>query len=155
MPMPANPPQNESSPFASFHGDHVALRVKDLEAARNWYVEKLDFRVLQSWTGMGLSWAYLSPACDDDFHLELTGGPVEHDKPVRDTYVDSLQDAGYAHFGLVVDDVDAALEELQNRGVPVALPVMENPEISRRLAFVRDPWGNMIEFLERTPGALA
>lgn len=51
--------------------------------------------------------------------------------------------------------LDAALAELRNRGVPVTLPVIETPGISRRLAFVRDPWGNMIELAERTPGALA
>jgi glyoxylase I family protein len=51
--------------------------------------------------------------------------------------------------------VDAALTELQNRGVTITFPVSENPEISRKLAFVRDPWGNMIELTERTPGALA
>jgi hypothetical protein len=32
---------------------------------------------------------------------------------------------------------------------------MENLEISRRLAFVRDRYGNMIELTERVPGALA
>jgi hypothetical protein len=30
---------------------------------------------------------------------------------------------------------------------------MENPEISRKPAFVRDPWGNMIELSQRAPGA--
>ena len=39
--------------------------------SRDWYTGKLDFRVLHSWTGMDLSWAYLSPAGDDSFHIEL------------------------------------------------------------------------------------
>jgi hypothetical protein len=30
-----NPPRNESSPFASFRGHHVGLRVEDFEAARD------------------------------------------------------------------------------------------------------------------------
>jgi catechol 2,3-dioxygenase-like lactoylglutathione lyase family enzyme len=155
MPMPPNPPKDSSSPFASFRGHHVGLRVKDFEAARDWYVDKLDFRVLHSWTGLDLSWAYLSPAADDDFHLELMGGPVRREPPVRDSVIEGLGDAGYLHFCLEVDDVDAAVAELTDRGVAVTLPVMENPEISRRLAFVRDPWGNMIELAQRTPGASA
>jgi glyoxylase I family protein len=155
MPMPANPPQNESSPFVSFRGHHVGLRVRDFEAARDWSVDKLDFRVLHSWTGMNLSWAYLSPAGDDNFHIELMGGPVEHDQTVFDSVLDSLSYAGYLHFCLEVADLDAARSELEKREVPLTLPVMENPEISRKLAFVRDPWGNMIELTERTPGALA
>jgi lactoylglutathione lyase/glyoxylase I family protein len=153
--MPANPAQNSSSPFASFRGHHVGLRVRDFEAARDWYVEKLDFRVLHSWTGMGLSWAYLSPAADDNFHLELMGGPVQQESPVLDSVIESLSSAGYLHFCLEVDDVAAALTELEKRGVAVTLPVMENPEISRKLAFVRDPWGNMIELAQRTSSALA
>jgi glyoxylase I family protein len=155
MPMPAHPPKNDSSPFSSFRGHHVGLRVRDFEAARTWYVEKLDFRVLHSWTGLGLSWAYLSPAGDDDFHLEIMGGPLEHDRPALDSVLESLTSAGFLHFCLEVADVEAALAELRNRGVAVTLPVSENPEISRKFAFVRDPWGNMIELAERTPGAAA
>lgn len=43
--MPAHPPRNPSSPFASFAGHHVGVRVPDYEAAKAWYTEKLDFRV--------------------------------------------------------------------------------------------------------------
>ena len=45
--MPPNPPKNPNSPFASFGGHHVAIRVPDYEAAKQWYTTKLDFRVLQ------------------------------------------------------------------------------------------------------------
>jgi len=47
--MPAHPPQNPASPFASFDGHHVGVRVPDYDAALAWYTEKLDFRVLQEW----------------------------------------------------------------------------------------------------------
>jgi glyoxylase I family protein len=114
MPM-QNPPRNYSSPFASFRGHHVGLRVRDFEAARDWYVDTLDFRVLHSWTGLGLSWAYLSPAADDSFHIELMGGPVEHeDTPVLDSVIESLSRPGYLHFCLEVADVEATIAELQN-----------------------------------------
>ncbi|UWE13794.1 VOC family protein [Actinacidiphila bryophytorum] len=154
--MPANPPKNSSSPFASFRGHHVGLRVKDFEAAKDWYIEKLDFRVLHSWEGMNMFWAYLSPAADDDFHIEIMGGPgVEREAPVLDSVHESLAGTGILHFCLEVENVEAALAELTNRGVAVVLPVIENPDINRKLAFVRDPWGNMIELSERTSGGLA
>ena len=60
--MPANPPQNLASPFASFAGHHVGVRVPDYDAAVAWYTEKLDFRVLQEWPYGDLRLAYLSPA---------------------------------------------------------------------------------------------
>ncbi len=156
MPMPADPPKNSASPFASFRGHHVGLRVKDFEAAVDWYVEKLDFRVLHSWEGMDMLWAYLSPAADDAFHIEIMGGPgVEREAPVVDSVHESLTGTGLLHFCLEVEDVETALAELKDRGVAVTLPVVENPDISRRLAFVRDPWGTMIELSERTPDGLA
>jgi hypothetical protein len=36
MPMPANPPKNPASPFASFGGHHVGVRVPDYNAAKAW-----------------------------------------------------------------------------------------------------------------------
>ena len=151
--MPANPPQNLASPFASFAGHHVGVRVPDYDAAVAWYTEKLDFRVLQEWPYGDLRLAYLSPAADDDFHLELLAGPVEHPQPVLDDLGQSLTYGGYQHFCLRVASVDKARAELAARGVDVLGEPFEIEEISRRLAFFRDPWGNMIELSETLPGA--
>ncbi|MYS16278.1 VOC family protein, partial [Streptomyces sp. SID4982] len=62
----------------------------------------------------------------------------------------SLTVNGYNHVCLSVDDVDAALEELRARGVDIVNPPFEIDDISARLAFFRDPWGNMFELSERT-----
>jgi catechol-2,3-dioxygenase len=43
------PPKKPDSPFAGSRGHHVGVRVKDLDEAKNWYVEKLDFRVVHEW----------------------------------------------------------------------------------------------------------
>ena len=91
----------------------------DYEAAKAWYTEKLDFRVLQEWPYGDLQLAYLSPAADDDFHLELLAGPIPHPNPVLDDLGVSLEYGGYQHFCLHVDNVDAARAELIRRGVDV------------------------------------
>jgi glyoxylase I family protein len=153
MPMPTHPAKNPASPFASFGGHHVGVRVPDYEAAKNWYTEKLDFRVLQEWPYGDLQLAYLSPAADDDFHLELLAGPVPHLKPILDDLGVSLEYGGYQHVCLHVDNVDAARAELIRRGVDIIGEPFEIEDISRRLAFLRDPWGNMIELSETLPGA--
>lgn len=153
MPMPAHPPKNPESPFASLRGHHVAIRVPDFEAAKKWYTEKLDFRVLQEWPFGVLKLAYLSPAADDDFHLELLAGPVPIPQKVSDDLEVSLRYGGYQHFCLHVDDVDTARAELARRGVDLVGEPFEIEEVSRRLAFFRDPWGNMIEFAQTLPGA--
>ncbi|OHV41691.1 MULTISPECIES: VOC family protein [Pseudofrankia] len=153
MPMPPHPPKNTSSPFASVTGHHVGVRVPDYEAAKRWYTEKLDFRVLREWPYGELLLAYLSPAADDDFHLELLGGPVPNPNPVLDDLAVSLEYGGYQHLCLHVDNVDRARAELAARGVDLIGEPFEIEAISRRLAFLRDPWGNMIELSETLPGA--
>lgn len=151
--MPPHPAKNPDSPFASFGGHHVGVRVPDYDAAKAWYVEKLDFRVLQEWPYGDLKLAYLCPAADDEFHIELLAGPVPHAKPVLDDLAVSLDYGGYQHVCLHVDDVDAARAELGRRGVDLVGEPFEIEDISRRLAFFRDPWGNMIELSQRLPGA--
>jgi len=153
MPMPTSPAKNPASPFASLGGHHIGIRVPEYEAAKNWYTEKLDFRVLQEWPYSGLQLAYLSPPADDDFHLELLAGPVPHLNPILDDLGMSLEYGGYQHLCLHVDNVDAAPAELIRRGVKIIGEPFEVEDISRRLAFFRDPWGNMIELSETLPEA--
>jgi lactoylglutathione lyase/glyoxylase I family protein len=151
--MPTNPPKNPASPFASFGGHHIGIRVPDYQAAKAWYTEKLDFRVLQEWSFGDLELAYLSPANDDDFHLELLAGPVPNPRPVLDDLAVSLEFGGYQHVCVHVDNVDTTREELVRRGVDVVGEPFEIEQISRRLAFFRDPWGNMFELSEKLAGA--
>jgi glyoxylase I family protein len=153
MPMPAYPPRIPESPFASLGGHHVGIRVPNYEAAKAWYIEMLDFRLLQEWPYGDLKLAYLCPPNDDEFHLELLAGAVAHPKPVLDDLAKSLEHSGYQHVCLHVDSVDAARVELERRGVDLVSEPFEIEDISRRLAFFRDPWGNMIELSEKLPGA--
>jgi len=155
MPMPANPPKNPASPFASFSGHHVGVRVPDYDEALAWYTGKLDFRVLHQWPYGEMKLAYLSPANDDDFNLELLAGPITHPRPVLDDLAASLEYGGYQHICIHVDSVDDTLAELARRGIDVVGKPFEIEDISRRLAFIRDPWGNMIELSETLPGASA
>jgi glyoxylase I family protein len=145
MPMPAHPAKNPTSAFASLSGHHVGIRVPDYEAAKRWYVDKLDFRVLHEWPYGELQLAYLCPANDDNFHIELLAGPVPHPRPVIDDLTESLNYGGYQHLCMHVDDVHGMLAELRRRGVDVVGEAFDLDAISRRLAFFRDPWGNMIE----------
>src|SRR5690348_12076276 len=43
------PPQNSNSPFADLRGHHVAVRAPSLAEATDFYVGKLDFRVVAEW----------------------------------------------------------------------------------------------------------
>jgi lactoylglutathione lyase len=55
---------------------------------------------------------------------------------------------GLEHFGLTVDNLDAAVTELRAKGAEIAFgPVMRNPGLY--LAFVRGPEGVMVELVQR------
>lgn len=142
------PAAKPSTPFTSMKGDHVGVRVPDINDAITWYTEKLDFRVVKRWPYGDLQLAYLTPAVDSSFKLELLAGPgaVER-KPYRDL-ADSLNLAGWHHFCLMVDSVDTTVGELRGRGVTIVMEPFDLPVINRRLAFFADPWGNLFELAQ-------
>lgn len=144
------PAKNPASPFASMKGHHVAVRVPDFEAAKRWYVEKLDFRVIHEWPYEDQKLAYVGPATDDAFYVELLGDgePKPIPKPVYTDLGDSLRLAGYHHFCLNVTDMDATVAEMRRRGVTIVTEPFELPVIRRRLAFIADPFGNLIELAQ-------
>jgi glyoxylase I family protein len=152
MPLPAAPAVDPASPFSSMRGHHTAIRYPDFEAARAFWVDTLDWRVLQTWPYGDLTLAYVSPPAQDDFHLEILAGPGAQPQTVYGDVDASLAASGFNHVCLSVDSVDATLDELRRRGVDVVNPPFEIDDISARLAFFRDPWGNMFELSERIGG---
>jgi glyoxylase I family protein len=149
MPMPPMPLKNFASPLASIQRNHVGVRVPDFEAAKRWYVEKLDFRVIHEWPFGDLQLAYVAPATDNSFFVEILGGGTQTPGSRYSDLDSSLKPAdGYHHFCLWVESVDEILAELRRRGVTIVGEPFDLEVISRRLAFISDPWGNMIEFAQ-------
>jgi glyoxylase I family protein len=144
------PAKNINSPFADMRGHHVAVRTPSLAEAKEFYVGKLDFRVVAEWPFADEQLAYLAPSTDDRFYIEvLSGGetlPTEV-RPYTDLS-DSLNYRGYHHFCLNVDNVYETVEKLRGRGVTIVTEPFVLEAISRRLAFFCDPFGNLIELAE-------
>ena len=149
MPLPADPAPNPSSPFASMRGHHTGIRYPDFEDARSFWVDKLDWRVLQTWPYGELTLAYVMPPNQDDYHLEILAGPGAAAQTLYGDVDASLVVNGFNHVCLSVASVDDTLTELRRRGVDIVNPPFEIEDISARLAFFRDPWGNMFELSER------
>lgn len=61
---------------------------------------RLDFRIVHQWPYGDLKLAYVAPATDDNFTVELLcgGEPKPIPKPVYTDLGDSLRLAGYHHF---------------------------------------------------------
>jgi len=99
--------------------NHVALEVSDLEAALAWYRQIFAFEL----RGRGPGMAFID--LGDQFLAlsEPRGQPQDDDR----------------HFGLVVDDKEAARLALVRAGARI-VP-------TRGLRFV-DPWGNCVEIVQ-------
>ena len=99
--------------------NHVALDVGDLDDALEFYGRVFEFDLRGRAHGM----AFLDMG---DQFLALAEGREQPPDTER-------------HFGLVVDDIDAARRALEEAGAEI-VP-------SRGLRF-RDPWGNQVEVVE-------
>ena len=98
--------------------NHVALEVDDLEAALEFYGRVFEFELRGRSAGM----AFLDMG---DQFLALSEGRTQPADSER-------------HFGLVVDDLDAARQALEAAGVET---------FGRGLDF-RDPWGNLVQVVD-------
>lgn len=143
-----SPTSNPLSPFASMTGDHVGFRVPDSDQALAWYRDKLDLRVVGSSEVNGLTITLMALANDDDFRLELLGGPGAVERPVTsDDLPGGLSLDGFNHVCLRVGSVKETVAELQRRDVRILLEPFDNTDLQIRVAFFADPWGNVFELL--------
>ncbi|MGO7733452.1 VOC family protein [Rhizobium leguminosarum] len=147
------PAKNTTSAFADVRGHHVAVRVPNRAEALKWYTEKLDWRVIHLWPFADEELAYIAPPNDDSFMVELLAGgePAPLAAPPYTDLGDSLRHCGYHHFCLVVSDIEASVAEFRKRGVKIVTEPFQLDDISRKLAFIADPFGNLIELAEVLP----
>jgi catechol 2,3-dioxygenase-like lactoylglutathione lyase family enzyme len=137
-----------SNPLASLKINHVAIRAPDFDTAMAWYADKLDFRVKQSVSLAGLTFAFLYPAGDESFHFELMAGQGAVERPAYENLYGSYKMFGWHHPGFSVDGVDAVIDELKRRGVTIASEPHDVPAIGLRVAFFADPWSNLFEVIQ-------
>lgn len=104
---------------------HVSLNVSDADEAIAFYTDVLGLRLRTDRPDFGFGGAWLDLG-DQQVHL------IETEVP---------NDCGQ-HVAVQVDDIDAAVAELRERGVTVGDPSHVGPSLQ---AFFHDPSGNMIE----------
>ncbi len=133
--------------------DHVSLNVRDFDAALAWYQAKLGFRVEVAWRVAALNGKRLAYLRLNDTMLEL----VEADAggtglPEAMSFPEHFARTGYGHLCFRVEDVGAALDGLANAGVPTFVRAetydLDGTPFRRRVGFVKDMEGNVLEFGE-------
>lgn len=73
-------------------------------------------------------------------------------QPVTLALVRWEQEAGRPGIALAVDDVEAAVEELRSKGVEIVMEPTDSG--SCLMAWVKDPWGNLICIHHRHDGSV-
>jgi glyoxylase I family protein len=142
------PKLNPASPLSDVSGNHVGIRVPDYEAAIKWWTAKLDFRVIHEWPYADEKLAYLAPANDNSFWVEILAGGKLKPQPTYKDLAESLEQPGLHHICIHVRNIEKTVAELKRRGVNVIGDIFYLKDITRKLAFIADPWGNLIELSE-------
>ncbi len=118
---------------------HTMLRVRDLDAAVDFFVQKLGLverRRRESESGRFTLVFLASGAADDPAELELT-----YNWDQREPYATGRF---FGHLAFAVDDIYATCQRLADAGVTIHRPPRDG-----RMAFVRSPDLHSIELLQR------
>jgi lactoylglutathione lyase len=118
------------------------LRVRDLDAALDFFVSKLGLRELrrrESQAGRFTLVFLGSPREDDPAEVELTFNWDEKEPYGTGRF--------FGHLAYEVDDIYATCEQLQRAGVDILRPPRDG-----HMAFIKSPDGHSIELLQRGAG---
>ncbi len=128
---------------------HTMLRVRDLDAALDFYINKLglkEARRVDSEKGR-FTLVFLNGP-DDDALVADSGKKGRTAPQVELTYNWDTEDYGearyFGHLAYEVDDIYATCERLQKAGV-----VINRPPRDGQMAFVRSPDKHSIELLQK------
>jgi glyoxylase I family protein len=112
---------------------HVSVNVSDVEEALRFYTDTLGLSLRDDRPAFGFGGAWLD-----------VGGQQVH-------LIEAQVPEGRGqHFAILVDDLDATVAELRDRGVEVSDPA---PVGSSRQSFLSDPSGNLIELHQAAASA--
>lgn len=142
------PVKSMENKLESFKPYSVTLSVNDIEKSANWYVEKLGFKIVQrkSYPEFNTSLIFTEK---NGFRVELikdgkAASGVKRSDPPAHTSIH-----GISQFAFETDDIPTLKQELAERDVAITWE-FENAELGVKFLFIRDPEGNLIQFLQRS-----
>lgn len=116
--------------------DHVTIVVKDLAAARKFYVDILGMREVPRPSFQFVGQWFQAGATQIHTILEAAGTGRAGTAVERNT-------RGH-HFAFLVDNAEAAYQKVQELGLPIVSPPRTRPDGAVQV-FVHDPDGHLVE----------
>jgi catechol 2,3-dioxygenase-like lactoylglutathione lyase family enzyme len=131
-------------PPLSFRLHHVTLSIKDVDRVSQWYVNTLGFKQTDRFTLTRPDGGKIQVARVEIPGLQMNISQFEGSvSPDR-----TGERQGWRHLALQVDSVDRCYQQLQAKGVEfLGKPFTYNPP-GYRIAFFRDPEGNILELYQ-------
>ncbi len=123
---------------------HVAIIVSDIQAAKDFYIDKLGFEVIRE--------NYREQRKDWKLDLRIGEGTeaveleifAEPDPPKR---VNRPEACGLRHLAFHVEDIETAAAELEKRGITCE-PIRTDEYTNKKMTFFFDPDGLPLELHE-------
>lgn len=130
--------------------DHVGLSVPDLEAATQWYCETLGLTAAPGFAipGTDLSGIMLLHE-PTGYRIELLHRASATPGMLPTSAEDAAGTHGYGHICLRVADVRREFQRLLDAGATSRKDPTPSPRPGALVSFVADPWGNLIEVINR------
>jgi lactoylglutathione lyase len=124
---------------------HIAIRVRDIERSLAFYGGHLDFAEMFRLNRDGRLWIVYLRITDDQFLELFPDADTERAPPASAN--------GLNHLCLEVEDIEATLASLAERGVPLARPKSLGADGNYQ-AWLEDPDGNRIELMQLSSDSL-
>ena len=126
--------------MVKFTWEHIHLRSPDPEATAQWYEAKLGAEVIRTPQANGSIRIDLNLAGQKVFIAQSAAGSA--------AAAPSSPYMGLDHFGMTVDDIAAAVQELKAKGVTFSMdPTTIRPGVT--IAFLTAPENVSIELIQR------
>ena len=123
---------------------HTMVRVKDLDAALDFYCDKLGLQEVRRMESEKGRFTLVFLAAPDD----VEAAKADQAPVVELTYNWDTEDYGggrnFGHLAYQVDDIYALCQRLQDKGVTINRPPRDG-----HMAFIRSPDGISIELLQK------
>lgn len=117
--------------------EHIGVSARNPEQLRDWYTAVLNFSVVHAIEERATY-----------FLKAKGGGMVEIYPALKSCEQFENQDAGIRHVALSVDGFEEECDRLKQKGVTFIKSLMVATD-TLKIAFFRDPEGNLIHFVER------
>jgi catechol 2,3-dioxygenase-like lactoylglutathione lyase family enzyme len=132
--------------FSSARPYAVTLSVPNLDEGVAWYTTKLGLKLVASkdYPEFGTRLAFMAL---NGWRVELIEDSHAAPAPTRPDPPRHTATHGISQFSFQIDDLAAVKAELISREVPIVWE-FENAELGARFLFIRDPYGNLIQYLQ-------